>query len=332
MAKTVDEAFNEFMSTHINLASSVNQQAKNDINGLYFQIENQKEKDFFVLYKDINMYFGSFARKTKCQSLNDVDVMLGLSAEGNSYCENSWDDIIMYPSEASRAQQACKDEYGYLNSNMLLGKVKSLLNNLSDLRSCEIKKNQEAIVFNIKKRDWSFDIVPCFYTQPQPDGRQYYLIPNGEGRWKKTDPRIDKKHMIDLDKQHNYNMLPAIRLFKWWNKYSRALTIDGYVMESLLAQFFKDNESSQFVDINFINLLNYFADNIYKAIPDPKNIQGDLNELTYAERHNLSEKARNIYQKAVSAHNAEVKEKDHKKAINIWRDIFGRDNFPSYSE
>ena len=332
MANTVNEAFNEFMASHINLPSSVNKQAKDDINDIYVQIENQKGDDFFVLYKDINMYFGSFARKTKCQPLNDVDVMLGLSAEGNTYSEYSWEDIIMYPSAISKAQQACKDENGYLNSNMLLGKVKSLLINLADLRSCDIKKNQEAIVFDIKKKDWSFDIIPCFYTKPQSDGRQYYLIPNGKGRWKKTDPRIDRAHMLDLDKQHNNNMLPAIRLFKWWNKYSKALTIDGYVMECLLAQYFENNSSSQFVDMNFINLLEYFAVNIYYPIPDPKNIQSDLNNLSHLERKNLSEKAANVYQKAKSAHNAEVTENDQEKAINIWRDIFGRDNFPSYSE
>lgn len=330
MVYTVDEAFKEFMTTHVNLSAEDNKRAKNDVENLYSEIQRQVDDDFFKLYPDINMYFGSFARKTKCRPLNDVDIMLGLSAEGNTYEEFDWDDIIIHPSKSSSAQQACKDKYGFLDSNLLLGKVKSLLKDLSDRRSCDINKNQEAIVFSIKTRDWSFDIVPCFYTTPQSNGRQYYLIPNGSGRWKKTDPRIDKYHMLNLDESHKHNMLPAIRLFKWWNKYSKALTLDGYVMECLLAKYFENHDSSSYVDINFIKLLNYFAENIYNPIPDPKGIQDDLNNLSCSEQHNLSEKAQNIYEKAVVAHNAEIEEKDNEKAINLWRDIFGRDNFPSY--
>ena len=330
MALTVNQAFDEFMRTHVNLSAADNKTAKDDVENLYAGIQEQSDDDFFKLYQDVNMYFGSFARKTKCQPLNDVDIMLGLSAEGCTYEEFDWDNIIIHPSVSSKAQQDCKDEKEYLDSNSLLGKVKSLLKEFSDLRSCEIKKNQETIVFNIKKRDWSFDVVPCFYTKPQEDGRQYYLIPNGSGRWKKADPRRDKYHMLDLDKSNNGYVLPTIRLFKWWNKYSKALTLEGYVMECLLAKYFEDNKCSPYVEINFINLLDYFAENIYNPIPDPKGIQEDLNTLSFYERRNLSEKAKNVYQKTISAHLAEVKDKDHKKAINIWGDIFGPDNFPSY--
>lgn len=326
MALNVNAAFAEFMRSTVNLTVNDYKQAKEDVQELYSEIYKKTSNNFFCLYKDINMYFGSFARKTKCQPLNDVDVMFGISAQGATYTENSWDDIIMTPSVISKAQQGCKNSDGFLDSNMVLGKVKSLLTSLADLRSCEIKKNHEAIVFNIKKRDWSFDIVPCFYTKPQSDGRQYYLIPDGKGNWKKTDPTIDKNHMLELAKLRD-NMLPAIRLFKWWNKHSKTLTIEGYVMECLLAQYFENNESSEYIDCDFISLLKYFYYNITNPIPDPKGIQDDLNYLDNKEASNLAQKAYNVYLKAVEAQEAE--RVNQQKAINLWRNIFG-DDFPTY--
>ena len=45
-----------------------------------------------------------------------------------------------------------------------------------------------------------------------------YLIPDGNGNWKKTDPRIDAANVTNLNQQHNGNILKVIRLAKYWQK------------------------------------------------------------------------------------------------------------------
>lgn len=257
--------------------------------------------------------------------------MFGLSAEGNTYSAYSWDNILINPSAESPAQQECKDKCGKLDSNMVLGKVKKKLKEICDLRVNDVIKNGEAITVNYKSKDWSFDIVPCFFTKPESDGRTYYLIPNGAGAWKKTDPRIDNKRVETLVEKNGTIILDAIRLFKYWNKNAKVVTLDGYVAESLLLDYYENSNKgcAKYADVEFINLLAYVRDNIVKDIYDPKKIQGNINNLDYWERQSVKQKVETIYGKAIDAFNAETKEKNGRKSINIWRDIFGGE-FPTY--
>ena len=76
-------------------------------------------------------------------------------------------------------------------------------------------------------------------------------------------------------------------------------------------------------------MLAYVRGNIINDIYDPKNIQGNINNLDYWERQSVKQKVETIYGKAIDAFNAETKEKNDRKSINIWRDIFGKE-FPIY--
>ncbi|CAD5789332.1 Uncharacterised protein [Escherichia coli] len=63
----------------------------------------------------------------------------------------------------------------------------------------DVKRNQEAATLKLKSYDWNFDIVPAFITTPDSFGKTYYLIPDGNCHWKKTDPRIDMQKVTDLN-------------------------------------------------------------------------------------------------------------------------------------
>ena len=331
MIKTVNDAFDFFMLNYVDLDKQVVKAAREDLSELLEKLKESSGKDFFVLYPDVNLHFGSFSRKTKCQPLNDIDVLIGISAEGNTYDESSWNAITINPSEKSKKQQECKNQWSKLDSNKVLGLFKSKLKEICDLRVNEVIKNGEAISvqFKAKSNDLNFDIVPCFFTKPQQDGRTYYLISNRNGNWKKTDPRIDQSRVNRLVEKFGKIVLSSIRLFKYWNKHAKMITLDGYVMESLLLDYYeKVDEVNSYVDINFIRLLKYVYQNIGGRIYDPKQIEGDINNLTWQERINVKEKVIKIYNKAIEARTAE-KEENHIKAINIWRDIFGED-FPQY--
>ena len=47
-----------------------------------------------------------------------------------------------------------------------------------------------------------------------------------------------------------------------------------------------------------MKLLNYIKDNIYYSVDDPKNIQGDLNDLDSEDKIKISNKAASDYKKA----------------------------------
>lgn len=332
MAFDVNSSFNAFMKNSVNLDLQIVRKARDSRDNLLGNIAEFDEDDgFFKLWQGYNLHYGSFARKTKCQPLDDIDLMIGISAEENTYNSNDpWDNVRMYVSRASHAQMECRNDDDTLNSTKVINKFKQKLEHVREYSRSEIKRNGEAVVVNLVSKDWSFDIVPCFHTVKEADGRDYYLIPNGNGNWQKTDPRIDRDEAKRINSELDGRVFELIRLAKKWNKIKKVKTIPSYLLEAMLLKYCESiNELHQYIDVRFINVLFYISQHIFSPVYDPKNIQGDINELSYEERTNLSEKAYTDYNKAVEANKAETKENDHKKAINLWGQIFGED-FPAY--
>ena len=69
MAKTVNSAFDEFMKNSVNLDSDRTVKAKSSRDWLVGQILSfpDNDSDFPAIYTEKNIFYGSFARKTKCR-------------------------------------------------------------------------------------------------------------------------------------------------------------------------------------------------------------------------------------------------------------------------
>ena len=167
MATTVNGAFNEFMTNIINHDSNVVRDARQSRDNLLDNIEEfDIQRDFFDLYKSYNVHFGSFARKTKHRELDDIDLMIGISANGATYSSNCpWDDTSIISSTTNQAQVDCTNSDGTLNSARVLNLLKTKLMNVREYSRSEISRKGEAVVLNLTSKDWSFDIVPCFKQQ-----------------------------------------------------------------------------------------------------------------------------------------------------------------------
>ena len=332
MAITVNNAFAEFMKGVVNLDSDVVSEARSSRDNLLENIaEFDDEDNFFDLYQGFNVHFGSFARKTKCRELDDIDLMIGISANGATYnSSDPWDNVHMTANLDIAVQADCANEDGTLNSTKVINKFKKKLENVREYSRSDIHKSGEAVVLNLTSKDWSFDIVPCFHTVKESDGRDYYLIPNGKGNWKKTDPLKDKEHLTNTNQDKNGRVLELIRLCKKWNKVKNAKTLPSYLLETMIINHCdEEDELSQWIDIRFKNALSYIANHITSSVYDIKEIQGDINTVELLDRYNLKNKAKADYEKACEAIKYETDDKNHEKSINKWREIFGGD-FPTY--
>ena len=89
------------------------------------------------------------------------------------------------------------------------------------------------------------------------------------------------------------------------------------------------SELQQWIDFNIRDFFYYLKTYIYYDVNDPKGIQGNLNNLSFEQKKSISEKANWAYEKAKEAISAETSEKNQEKAINKWREIFGK-KFPTY--
>ena len=333
MVKTVDQAFSFFMTYYVNLDSSQTKLARSSRDWLISKIRlfSAKDNKFPILYSDKDIDFGSFARRTKKRELDDIDRMIALIANGCIYYELADRIEIHVPDYEDRLKTLCHDNTNILNSRKVIYKFISVLKLVPQYQKADIKRNQEAATLNLISYPWTFDIVPCFFTQKNYLNRDYYIIPDGQGHWKKTDPRIDRDRVSSINQKHDGNILQIIRLMKYWSKRSTMPSMSSYLIENIVLNFYDSyyTKALKYVDLEVRNVLPYIQRAVCNPVYDPKGIQGDINHLSYVERDKISKKAYLDYTKSLEARNLEEKG-EHKLSISKWSEIFGS-NFPQYT-
>ena len=328
MATTVNNAFSEFMKEKVNLVQEKTKTACSSRDNLIDNIKGfSGDTDFFAVYKDKILRFGSFERRTKIRPFDDIDLMLCLSGEGTRTYMQSGDVFYINGSDSDSENGLMADNTNYLNSTKVINRFITKLSDLQDYSKAEMHKNHEAATLQLKSYTWNFDIVPCFYTDTD-----FYLIPDGSGNWKKTDPRIDNERITDINQKHNGKLLELVRLAKYWNNRKVTIRIGSYLLECMILQKYESKEASEkwWIDLEFKDLLKYLSSAILSDVDDPKGIQGNLNPFCWDDRCKISAALTNAYNKAVEASNKELNDNDQKGAIMKWREVLGND-FPEYT-
>jgi len=328
MANNVISAFNKFQTENVNLGSEQSSSARSSRDWLISQINNFPA--FFPLYKSQHINFGSFARRTKIPLLNDIDIMIALISSGCTYVEDNGTIYITVPDNSAEFSRFRHDGSEFLNSRKVVNHFVSKLGDINQYSKAEIKRNQEAATLDLHTYDWVFDIVPCFFTTEDIYGKTYYIIPDGSGHWKKTDPRIDRQRVTSINTRLSGNVLNTIRVMKYWHSRPTMPQMGSYLLENIILNYYDSSTTcSEYVDIEIPKLLYHIAISIYGDVQDPKGIQGNINNLTYDQKKKISDKAVSDHQISIEAREAEGND-DHKKSIYKWRKIFGND-FPEYS-
>ncbi|WP_304333611.1 hypothetical protein [Brachyspira innocens] len=292
-----DEKLIMFIKDKLDLKKSDIEQANNSLKVLQNNIINIFNKTPFLdIYFEKCINYGSYARGTKIFPLDDIDFTICIKANYRTYSENN-KIIIISPNDKDKMYSDLVDN-NYLNSNKVLNHIKKNIN--SNYSRSDICKDGEAVRLSLNSYKLNFDIVPSFYTKPEKDGRQYYLIPDGYGNWKKTDPIIDKKNIINL-RNKNINTINVIKLIKYWNKTKKVKTVSSYLLECMMIEYFNniiyDNTS---IFVMFKDALLHISKNIEYGIVDPKGIQGDLIKaegLKEEQKESISTKAKKDYNK-----------------------------------
>lgn len=333
MSTTVIEAFNQFLRNNVNLDPGITRTARASRDWLISRIHAFEEnvEHFPMFYTEKDIAFGSFARNTKIRDLDDIDLMICLHAQGATYLTYTDHIEMTVPSSSYPLHRHCNANTDILNSRMIINKFVSALEDVPNYEKADIKRTMEAATLKLTSYTWNFDIVPCFFTTPEADGRTFYLIPDGNGHWKKTDPRKDKDVVALVNQVHEGWVLNAVRIMKFWNKRPTAPAVPSYLFETMIIIYYLNNTSikaSQFVDLEIPKLLKHVADSVSTAVPDLKQIQGDLNNLSFQDKLKIYQRANYDYGRALQARKAEA-DGDHKASIQKWGEIFGP-LFPTY--
>lgn len=331
--KTVNIGFDTFIKDFVDLDKDNTEKARSSRDWLYEQLKGfpASVDNFPNLYSGKETKgFGSFRRRTKIRPLDDIDFLLVFSGEGTTYTEYSVDEIeLNVPESAEKLRQLCNDG-NKLNSIKVVEKIKKSLSNIPQYQKAEIHRRQEAATLKMTSYDWNFDIVPAFITSEDSQGRTYYIIPNGSGKWKKTDPRIDNERTKNANQSFGGNVLGFVRLIKYWNCNSTAPKISSYLMENIILDYFDSKYSWTGRKEEIRDFFWDLKTSIYCAHYDPKGIQGDLNNLDFETKSKISNQAGNCYDYVCEAIELENKG-NHKEAVDKWRKVFG-DEFPGYED
>lgn len=330
-ATTVNAAFSSFLRGTVNLDPGETKVARSSRSWLLDQIHALpgKHDGFPVLYTERDIHYGSFARRTKIRELDDVDQIVGVSAVGSVYYDNGGRISIHVP-DGTRLAGLCFDGTNSLNSRKVINRFIKDLGDVPQYDKAILGRNESAAVLNLTSYDWSFDIVPGFFTKPEGDGRTYYLIPDGQGYWKKTDPRIDQERVTKINRAHDGNVLGVVRALKYWNRRPTMPSVRSYLLECVILGYYeaKLSPASTYVDIEIPSVLGHISGAILGDVQDPKGIQGNINHLVREDRVKISNRAFEDAAKANRARFAET-DGDHKESIKLWGEIFGS-AFPTY--
>ncbi len=325
---TLKQAQNKFVNDFINLDAtrvSMARTSRDYLKDVIKKISGDNE-DVPDVYSEYHIEFGSFARNTKIKPLDDIDMMFCFKGEGAEY--SMLDDTsykIVVPTESKILSKLC-EENNQLNSRKVIEKIKGKLSNIPNYNKADIKRNQEAITLKLNSYEWNFDIVPCFMCNENGESAAFYLIPDGNGNWKKTDPRKDRERIKDLNSNNLGNVYQLVRLVKYWNSYKNFQSISSYLLENLVLEYVENAAITNDVFEEFENFLDYLKDKIYENVRDPKGIQHNLNNLDLEIKEKVSLAAKRdaeiLSNKASSRVDAQIR---------LYKQVFGP-NFPSYGD
>ncbi len=148
MPTSVTGAFNAFQKETVNLDSYRTKSARSSRDWLVGKIN--AFDNFFPLYTDKHISFGSFARRTKIRPLDDIDIMIALTGQGCSYSEDGFGKITIHvPDDCDAYKHYRHASADSLNSIRIVNEFVRKLSNIDQYKSATIKRNQEAAVLNL---------------------------------------------------------------------------------------------------------------------------------------------------------------------------------------
>lgn len=179
MPWTVWSAFDQFRKYVVDIDPQVTIKARSSRDYLFSQIQaiSRTNSSFpKLLSGESFMTFGSFARKTKIQPLDDIDFLVILDGT-NTIVENNYYELYKYKlkfvkptiyfmsSVPSLTIEQFANDNGYINSTRILNIIKLHLSDVNSYAKAKIKKTMQAVTLNLKSYDW---VVEYLYLLKKP--------------------------------------------------------------------------------------------------------------------------------------------------------------------
>ena len=250
--KGVSQSFEDMLTAFINIPERMRTLASASQQNLrkFLQDECERDPAFppVLATADKDFLGGSFARHTKNRPLDDIDIYLPLDGANLFYYEHGaitpytvlTDGLAFNPLLTPRWANG-----SYVSSAKLVEEFAGALKRR--FPQTKVKPNGHAISIRMTHGETptqdglGYDVVPCFSLKPQrQDDRHFYLMPNGQGGWMRTNPRVDSGVADVLQENHNKLFRKVVKLLKYWNTEQLNGAISSYFIELAIARVYWD--------------------------------------------------------------------------------------------
>lgn len=151
MATTVIAGFEEFLRETVNLDPDQTTTARASRDWLLDQVHGFPDdfEDFPRLYTDVDISFGSFARRTKIRPLDDIDQIAGIASDRATYIDYGRQVQLTLPSGSeSNLRHYLHDGTQLVNSRKIINAFVAAAREVPQYANADISRNGEAAIIN----------------------------------------------------------------------------------------------------------------------------------------------------------------------------------------
>lgn len=251
-ANSVSQSFEACLTDSVNIPEGIRGIASASQQNLrkFLQEECERDSGFPRVLRraDSDFLGGSFARHTKTRPLDDIDIYLPLDGAGLSYFLHGTAQPYTVLTDGLPWNPLLTPRWAngqYVSSTKLLDEFAAVLKRR--FPQTKIKPGGQAVGIQMThgqtstKEGLGYDVVPCFSLRPtQQDDRPFYLMPDGQGGWMRTNPRLDAAIADLLQEDHCKLFRKVVKLLKYWNSEQLGGAMNSYFVELSIARVFME--------------------------------------------------------------------------------------------
>lgn len=331
---SVGGTFEGFINREITIPQGTRGKASRSQNALRGHLNDEHTNDptFPRILSDADADFlgGSFARHTKTWPLDDIDIYLPIDGAGLVY--TSYGNKLPYTvltDDAEQSNPLLSDRARWMDGNnissqkLIAGFAEVLRDHYPT--TTRVRRAGEAVAVTLSN-DMGFDVVPCFaLTHVYGTEYPFYLIPDGNDRWIRTNPKLDTEVSSNLHAANNKTHRRAVKLVKWWNENRFGGFFDSYYIELAIMRDTANRNRSGLFDTS-VSAATAAAFAALSAAAAAGNLASWITQAPSVEAPSLTVAQRLILSLAQSnAANALAWEQNGSptKAIESWASVFG---------
>lgn len=249
----IDALFEDLLTRQINIPSGIRSTAGRSQNHLrdFLAAESERDANFPRVLTNVDSDFlgGSFARHTKKWPLDDIDIYVPLDGYNLFYFQNGQTLPYTVQSDGNLFWNPLLSSVRWMNgpwvsSSKIVNEFARVLLRYYP-RETEVRPNGECVSVRMSQGATAnadglgYDVVPCFSLKPYTSSEfEFYLVPDGNGGWQRTNPRLDNDVCEILHSYHNRLYRKVVKLIKYWNDVQLGGWFSSYYLEFAISNEF----------------------------------------------------------------------------------------------